>query len=83
MDRITEVQNEALAAIESAADLEALQQARIKYLGKKGSIQALMSEMKSLPKEEKPAFGQRVNVCKQTVTEALEKAAEKTGSQGT
>lgn len=76
MDKITEVQNEALAAIAAASDLEALQQARIRYLGKKGDIQALMSEMKSLPKEEKPAFGQKVNVCKQVVSDALEKRQE-------
>ena len=75
MDRITEVQNEALSAIESAQSPEELQQVRIKYLGKKGSIQALMSEMKSLPKEEKPVFGQKVNLCKQAVSEAIEKAA--------
>ena len=74
MDRITEVQNEALSAIESAQSPEELQQVRIKYLGKKGSIQALMSEMKSLPKEEKPVFGQKVNLCKQAVSEAIEKA---------
>ncbi len=72
MDKILTVQQEALAAIENAADLETLNSVRIQYLGKKGSIQALMSEMKSLPKEEKPAFGQKVNVCKQEVTEALE-----------
>ena len=72
MDKILTVQHEALAAIENAADLETLNNVRIQYLGKKGSIQALMSEMKSLPKEEKPAFGQKVNVCKQEVTEALE-----------
>ena len=30
---------------------------------------------KAEPKEEKPAFGQKVNVCKQTVTEAVEAAA--------
>ena len=72
MDKILTVQQEALAAIENAADLETLNNVRIQYLGKKGSIQALMSEMKSLPKEEKPAFGQKVNVCKQEVTEALE-----------
>lgn len=77
MDKITDVQSEALAAVEAAVNLDELQQVRIKYLGKKGAIQALMSEMKSLPREEKPAFGQKVNVCKQTVTEAVEAAAAK------
>lgn len=77
MDKILDVQNEALAAVESAQSPEELQQVRIRYLGKKGSIQALMSEMKSLPKEEKPAFGQKVNLCKQAVSEAIELAAAK------
>lgn len=72
MDQIQQVQEEALASIAAAQNLDALQQARIAYLGKKGSIQALMSRMKDLSKEEKPAFGQKVNVCKQTVTAALE-----------
>ena len=73
MDKILEVQEAALQAISEASDLESLNQIRIQYLGKKGSIQALMGEMKELPKEEKPAFGSKVNVCKQTVTEELEK----------
>ncbi len=71
-DRIELVQSEALAAVSNAQDLDALQQVRIQYLGKKGSIQQLMSFMKSLSKEEKPAFGQKVNLCKQTVTDAVE-----------
>jgi phenylalanyl-tRNA synthetase alpha chain len=71
-DRIEEVQSEALKAIENAADLDSLNQVRVQYLGKKGSIQALMKEMKNLPKEEKPAFGQKVNACKQEVSQAIE-----------
>ena len=72
MDKIQEVQESALKAIAEASDLDALNAVRLEYLSKKGSIQALMSEMKELPKEEKPAFGSKVNVCKQTVTEAIE-----------
>jgi len=76
MGKIQEVQAEALQKILEAKDLEALGQVRVQYLGKKGSIQALMAEMKSLPKEEKPAFGQMVNECKQEVTKALEARQE-------
>ena len=72
-DKITLVQNEALNAIENAKTLEELNEVKVAYLGKKGQIQALMQEMRALPKEEKPAFGQKVNVCKQQVTEVLEK----------
>ncbi|MBR3356398.1 MAG: phenylalanine--tRNA ligase subunit alpha [Solobacterium sp.] len=72
MEQIREVEEKALEAVRNAADLNELQQVRVTYLGKKGSIQALMSMMKSLPKEEKPAFGQEVNQCKQTVSDAVE-----------
>ena len=82
MDKIQEVQESALKAIAEASDLDALNAVRLEYLSKKGSIQALMSEMKELPKEEKPAFGSKVNVCKQTVTEAIE-AKQKELEEGT
>ena len=72
-DRISEVHSQALEAINNASDLNALQEVRNTYLSKKGLIPALMKEMKDLPKEEKPAFGQKVNVCKQEVSEALDK----------
>ena len=75
-DKVMQVQQEALDAIEQASNLEQLQQVKIQYLGKKGSIQGLMSEMKALPKEEKPAFGQKVNECKDIVTKALESKEE-------
>ncbi len=72
-EKILEVQTAALKAIEAAQNPEELAQVRVQYLGKKGSIQELMSYMRSLSKEEKPAFGQKVNVCKQTVSKAVEK----------
>lgn len=72
-EKIKDVQSAALKAIEDANDLNALQEVKNTYLSKKGAITGLMKEMKDLPKEEKPAFGQLVNECKQQVTEALEK----------
>ena len=72
-DRIEEVRNEAIQAVTAAADLNGLNQIRVQYLGKKGLIQDMMKEMKDLPKEEKPAFGQKVNAVKSEVTAAVEK----------
>ena len=60
IEKITQVQEEALSEIEKADSVESLQQLRITYLGKKGKIQELMSLMRDLSKEEKPAFGQKV-----------------------
>ena len=77
MEKIDSVKEEALAAIRNAKDLKELQDVRIAYLGKKGQIQALMAEMKTLPKEEKPAFGQKVNALKKEAAEALEERSKK------
>lgn len=46
----------------SVKDLENL---KIKYLGKKGSIQALMQELKACPTEERPRLGKLVNELKE------------------
>ena len=71
-DRIEEVRNQAIQAIAEAKDLNELNQIRVQYLGKKGLIQDMMKEMKDLPKEEKPAFGQKVNAAKSEVSQAVE-----------
>lgn len=76
MEKIQEVQQDGLKAIEECSNLEQLNQVRIDYLGKKGHVQSLMALMKDLSKEEKPVFGQKVNVCKQTLTAALEQKQE-------
>lgn len=71
-DRIEEVRAQAIQAVAEAKDLNELNQIRVQYLGKKGLIQDMMKEMKDLPKEEKPAFGQKVNAVKSEVSEAVE-----------
>ena len=50
-----------LAAVKDAAELENI---RVAYLGKKGSITDLLKGMKDLSVEEKKDFGQKVNVLK-------------------
>ncbi|MDX8418612.1 phenylalanine--tRNA ligase subunit alpha [Stecheria sp. CLA-KB-P133] len=71
MEEIQSVKEEALQKIAEAGDLDTLQQLRVSYLGKKGSVQQLMAVMKTLPREEKPAFGQQVNQIKKEITDAL------------
>ena len=44
-----------------------LQELRVKYLGKKGEITQMMKQMGTLPKEERPSFGQKVNSLRQKV----------------
>lgn len=76
MEKVQLVKEEALAKIEQCTTVEELQQARVMYMGKKGPIQSLMSLMKELSAEEKPAFGAEVNECKQAVSKAIDEKME-------
>ena len=57
-----------LAAVKDAAELENI---RVAYLGKKGSITDLLKGMKDLSVEEKKDFGQKVNILKNEATEKI------------
>lgn len=72
MSDLLAIQSQAEAAIEDAQSLEALEQLRIQYLGKKGEITTQMKTLGSLPPEERKTFGAQVNEAKQIVTDAIE-----------
>ena len=71
-DSMTELRQQALVDINEAQDERALQDVKVKYLGKKGSVSGLMKNMKDLPNEEKPAYGQKVNELRQAIQNELE-----------
>ena len=48
-------------AIEDAVDMEALENLRIRYLGKKGELTAILKQMGRLSAEERPVIGQLAN----------------------
>ncbi len=58
--------------LSQALSLEDIEKLRVEYLGRKGEIAALMSRLAELSKEERPAFGQAVNVVKEKITLAIE-----------
>ncbi len=72
MEQVKKVEVETLQLIEECTSLEGLSTIRINALGKKGTVASLMALMKECSAEEKPLFGQEVNVCKQRITAALE-----------
>lgn len=55
-----------------ASTTEEVEAIRIKYLGKKGLVTALFSEMKHVIPEERKAFGQLMNTLKQKAQEKVE-----------
>ena len=62
---------ECLKAIAAAADAAAVEALRVKYVGRNGSIPALIKAMKDVPKEERPAFGKAVQAWKTEAEAAL------------
>ena len=58
-------------------DLKVLDDLRVKYLGKKGLITELNSEIKNVPNEEKKEFGMLVNELRNTFNEYFNKTKDK------
>ena len=65
------LQQEALSAISSASDLNALNDVRVKYLGKKGSLTSILRGMGKLSPEERPRVGQMVNTARKELEDAI------------
>ena len=76
-DRIAEIQRQAEAAIGSSATTEALEDVRVRYLGRKAELPNLLRNVAQLPPEERAATGKAANQARQ----ALERAIEERGGQ--
>jgi len=77
MHPLEELRDTALAEIAAATDDQAIEAARVRYLGRAGSISAWANQMKSLSKEEKPLVGKLLNEARTTVTAAIEENAQR------
>ena len=72
MSDIEAIVQEASAALAAATDRGALEELRVRYLGKKGYITTLLKRLGSLPVEQRPAAGQAINDAKRRVSEQLD-----------
>lgn len=72
VNNITELVNQALAAIKATGDLLELDQVRVNYLGRKGSLTEQLKQLGKLPEAERPAAGQAINNAKQTLQDAID-----------
>ena len=68
---ILELREKFDAALTGAASVAELEGLKVEYLGKKGSITALLKNMGKLSPEEKKSFGQEVNSLKDYATQAI------------
>jgi len=66
----------ALEEVASSGDLAALDDVRVRWLGKKGALTEQLKQLGALPPAERPAAGQRINEAKQTLQAAIEARRE-------
>lgn len=71
-EKLKEIQQKALEVIEAANSLNAMEEIRVKYLGKKGELTTILKSMGNVSKEDRPAIGKLVNDVKKAVEERLE-----------
>jgi len=62
----------ATEAIEKAEDVDAIEALRVKYLGKKGELTAILKQMGRLSEEERPAMGQLANQLRSEIENGLD-----------
>ena len=72
MNALEELVKHSLAEIEAAADLRALDEIRVRLLGKKGTVTAQLKALSSLPADARKAAGQQVNKARDQLTAAIE-----------
>ncbi|HSR63965.1 MAG TPA: phenylalanine--tRNA ligase subunit alpha [Gammaproteobacteria bacterium] len=73
MKDIDKLLADAKTAVTGAPDLEALDQVRVEYLGKKGVLTRLLKQLGKLPAEERPAAGESINIAKRELQDVIEK----------
>ncbi len=72
LDQFEKIGKEALSDLKKVNDLESLEQFRIKYLGRKGLVIDMLSQIGRFPKELKPQAGQLANKIKVEVSKAFD-----------
>ena len=82
-EKLEQLRRQTAEALEALSDKKALEELRVRVMGKKGSLTELLRGMGALPAEERPKVGQLVNRLRQELQEnfdareaALESAAK-------
>ncbi|MBD1223712.1 phenylalanine--tRNA ligase subunit alpha [Virgibacillus halodenitrificans] len=76
-EQLETIQTEALEKIGQAADTKELQEIKVAYLGKKGSLTNVLRGMGKISKEERPVIGEMANKVREAITATLNEKSEK------
>ncbi len=75
-EQLSQLLDEARRAAADAVDVSAVEQLRVRYLGKKGILTEQLKRLGGLPPEERPRAGQLVNEAKQSLQDELNRRRE-------
>src|SRR4051812_41847910 len=73
-DDLKALETQAFEELKASGDEAALRAWNTKYFGDKGLVKAALSQLGSIPKDQKAAYGQEVNRLKKTLTETYDSA---------
>ncbi len=76
-DQLKKLLDEAKKDLQNVLDGTALQDLKVKYLGKKGLLKNMLSDLGKMAEEERKNMGQAVNEVKENIESLLQQAAEK------
>ena len=79
--QLENIRLEALAALEQADSPAALEEIRVKYLGKKGEVTAVLKMMGKLSAEERPVMGALANTVRAEIETKLDEAKTSIGAK--
>lgn len=71
-EKLQAIENIALEELKAAKDSTAIEAIRVKYLGKKGELTAILRGMKDLSKEERPVVGKLANEVREKIEKELD-----------
>ncbi len=78
---LEQLRDTALREISDARDEQSLEAARVRYLGRSGSVSAWGEQMKTLGKDEKPIVGKLLNEVRNALTAEIEERAREFRAQ--
>lgn len=76
---LEQIKIQAEEALRAAADLSEVEQLRVRYLGKKGELTAILKQMGGLSAEERPVIGQLANEVRSQIEELIAFRKEELG----
>jgi len=77
LKELVEIRERAQSELEGVRDLDALDEWRLRYLGRRGLLTTAMRGLGQLPAEERPAAGRLANEAKQALEAAFEEHAQR------